>query len=58
MKHMAKKGKIAVKKWVLGAKSGDLGVEKNRIPNQTRKAKWCKMRVLFLKIDRVRIMKG
>ena len=28
MKHMAKKGKIAVKKWVLGAKSGFLGAGK------------------------------
>ena len=52
MKHMAKKGKIAVKKWVLGAKSGDLGVEKIRVGNQTRKAKWCKMHVLGLKTDK------
>ena len=29
MKYMVEKGKIAAKKWVLGAKSGDLGVEKN-----------------------------
>jgi len=43
MKHMAKKGKITVKKWVLGAKSGQFGVEKIRVGNQSRKAKWCKM---------------
>ncbi len=28
MKHMAKKGKIAIKKWGFGAKSGLLGLEK------------------------------
>ena len=58
MKHMAKKGKIAVKKWVLGAKSGDLGVEKIRVGNQTRKAKWCKMQVLGLKMDNPQDVKG
>ena len=52
MKHMAEKGKIAIKKWVLRAKSGDFGVEKIRVGNQTRKAKWCKMQVLGLKIDK------
>ena len=58
MKHMAEKGKIAIKKWVLGAKSGDFGVEKIRVGNQTRKAKWCKMQVLGLKIDKPQDMKG
>ena len=57
MKHMAEKGKIAAKKWVLGAKSGDLGVEKIRVGNQTRKAKWCKMQVTFLKADKAKGMK-
>ena len=58
MKYVALRGKIAIEKWVFRGKMGVFGLEKNRIPNQTRKAKWCKMRVLFLKIDRVRIMKG
>ena len=57
MKHMAKKGKIAVKKWGLGAKSGQFGVEKIRVGNQTRKAKWCKMQVTFLKTDKAKGMK-
>ena len=54
---MAEKGKIAAKKWVLGVKSGDLGVEKIRVGNQTRKAKWCKMQVTFLKTDKAKDMK-
>ena len=57
MKHMAEKGKIAAKKWVLGAKSGDFGVEKIRVGNQTRKAKWCKTQLTFLKIDKTKDMK-
>ena len=57
MKYMAEKGKIAAKKWVLGAKSGDLGVEKIRVGNQTRKAKWCKMQVTSLKTDKAKGMK-
>ena len=58
MKYMVEKGKIAAKKWVLGAKSGDLGVEKIRVGNQTRKAKWCKMQVLGLKMDNPQDVKG
>ena len=58
MKHMAKKGKIAVKKWGLGAKSGEFGVEKIRVGNQSRKAKWCKMQVSFLKTDKAKDVKG
>ena len=58
MKHMAKKGKIAVKKWGLGAKSGQFGVEKIRVGNQTRKAKWCKMQAIFLKIDKIKDVTG
>ena len=57
MKHMAKKGKIAVKKCGLGAKSGQFGVEKIRVGNQTRKAKWCKMQLTFLKTDKAKGMK-
>ena len=40
---MAEKGKIAIKKYVSGAKSVYLGVEKIRAYKQTRKAKWYKM---------------
>ena len=58
MKYMAKKGKIAAKKWVLGAKSGQFGVEKIWVGNQSRKAKWCKMWVFFLKIDKLKDVKG
>ena len=58
MKYVAGRGKMSIEKWVFRGKMGVLELEKNRIPNQTRKAKWCKMRVLFLKIDRVRSMKG
>ena len=57
MKHMAEKGKIAVKKWGLWVKSGEFGVEKIRVGNQTRKAKWCKMQVTFLKTDKTKDMK-
>jgi len=58
MKHMAKKGKIAIKKWGLGAKSGQFGVEKIRVGNQSRKAKWCKMQVFFPKTDKAKDVKG
>ena len=58
MKHMAKRGKIAVKKWVFGAKSGDFGGEKIRVGNQSRKAKWCKMQVFFPKTDKAEDVKS
>ena len=51
MKNMAKRGKMAIKKWGFRGKKCVIGVEKIRAGNQTRKAKWCKMQVLFLKID-------
>ena len=47
---MAKKGKIAVKKWVVG-------LEKIRAGNQNREAKWCKMQVLLLKTDKTKGVK-
>ena len=53
MKYMAHRGKMSVEKWVFRGKMGVIGVEKIRSSNQTRKAKWCKMRVLFLKMDKV-----
>ena len=46
---MAKKGKIAIKKWGFRGKKQVIGVEKLWVSNQTRKAKWCKMRVLISK---------
>ena len=52
MKHMAKKGKIVVKKWFSRSKRGYLGVKKMRVGDQSRKAKWCKMQVLFPKTDK------
>ena len=55
---MAKRGEMVVKKWVFRGKMGVFGLEINRTSNQTRKVKWYKMQVLFLKIDRVREVKG
>ena len=55
---MAEKGKMSTDKWVFRGKMGVIGVEKIRSSNQTRKAKWCKMRVLFLKMDKVRGVRG
>jgi len=52
MKHMAKKGKIVVKKWFFRSKRGYLGVKKMRVGDKSRKAKWCKMQVLFPKTDK------
>ena len=52
MKHMVKKAKIAVKKWNFRGKKGVSGSKKIWAGNQTRKAKWCKMQVLFLKTDK------
>ena len=54
MKHMAKKGKLATKKWGFRAKKRVIGVGKLRVGNQTRKAKWCKMQVICPKMDRKR----
>ena len=58
MKYVAHRGKMSTEKWVFRGKMGVIGVEKIRSSNQTRKVKWCKMQVLFLKIDRVRDVKG
>ena len=49
---MAKKGKTAIKKWGFRGLKGEIGLGKLRDGNQTRKAKWCKMQVLFLNIDK------
>ena len=51
MKNMAKRGKMVVKKWVFRGKKWVFGVEKIRFGNQSRKAKWYKMQVFFLKLN-------
>ena len=58
IKNMAEKGKMSTEKWVFRGKRGVFGLGRNRTSNQTRKVKWCKMQVLFLKTDRVRDVKG
>ena len=55
---MAKMGKIAIKKWGFRGKKRVIGFEKLRVGNQTRKAKWCKMQVLLLKIDKTKGTEG
>ena len=55
---MARRGKTTIKKWVFRGKMGVFELEKNRTSNQTRKAKWCKMQALFLKMDKARSVKG
>ena len=52
MKHMPGKGKTAIKKWGFRGLKGEIGLGKLRDGNQTRKAKWCKMQVFFLNIDK------
>ena len=54
MKYVAYRGKMSIEKWVFRGKMGVIGLEKFRSSNQTRKAKWCKMRVLFFKMDKAR----
>ena len=49
---MVGKGKIAVKKWRFRDKMWVIGLGKLRVGNHSRKAKWCKMQGLFLKIDK------
>ena len=58
MKSVAHRGKMPIEKWVFRGKMGVFELEKNRTSNQTRKVKWCKMQVLFLKTDSVRDVKG
>ena len=58
MKHMAERYEIVVKKWVFRGKKRVIGLEKIRGGDQSRKAKWCKMQVLFLKTDIARGMRG
>ena len=49
---------MAAKKWGLGAKKWVIGLGKLRAGNQIRKAKWCKMQVLFFKLDKTEDVKG
>ena len=58
MKNRAEKGEIVVKKWDFRGKKRVIGLEKIRVGDQTRKAKWCKMQALFLKIDKEKGAKG
>ena len=55
---MAKKGKMAAKKWGLVVKKWVIGLGKLLAGNQIRKAKWCKMQVLFSQIDKIRGVEG
>jgi len=41
--------KLPLKSGFLGSKRGYLGAKKMRVGDQSRKAKWCKMQVLFPK---------
>ena len=58
MKNRAEKGEIVVKKWDFRGKKRVIRLEKIRGGDQSRKAKWCKTQVLFLKTDKARGMKG
>ena len=55
---MAEKGKIVVKKSDFRGKKWGFGGWKIRADNQTRKAKWCKTRVFFLKDDKLEGVKN
>ena len=58
MKSVAHRGKMPIEKWVFRGKMGVIGVDKIQSSNQTRKLKWCKMQVLFLKTDKTKDTKG
>ena len=51
MKYMPKRGKMVVKKWGFRGKKWVFGVEKIRVGNQSRKAKWYKTQVFFLNLN-------
>ena len=55
---MANKGKMVAKKWGLVVKKWVIGLGKLRAGIQIRKAKWCKMQVLFSQIDKIRGVEG
>ena len=51
-------GEIGGKKWVSRCEKRVIGLEKFRADNQTRKAKWCKMPVVCLKMDNLKGVEG
>ena len=55
---MTKKSKTPIKKWGFRGRKWVNGLEKMRVGNQNRKAKWCKMQALSLKIDKTSGEKG
>ena len=54
IEKQAKKVKKSANKYKFHSKNGQIGLMKFRVYNQTRKAKWCKMQVLFSKIDKTK----
>ena len=54
IEKQAKKVKKSENKYKFHSKKGQIGLMKFRVYNQTRKAKWCKMQVLFSKIDKTK----
>ena len=50
----SKKGQKSANKYKFRSEKGQIGLMKFRVYNQTRKAKWCKMQVLFSKIDKIK----
>ena len=58
MKNMSEKGKIVVKKLDFRGKKWVIGLEKLWVGDQNRKAKWCKMQVIFLEIDKAKGAEG
>ena len=55
---MAKRGKMAIKKWGFRGKKCVIGVEKIRAGNQTRKAKWCRISYLIVSLFGTSYMGG
>ncbi len=51
IKNRVRKGKMGAKNLLFSSKKQVCGLQKLRPSNQTRKAKWCKMQVMFLKMD-------
>ena len=58
MKNVAEKGEIVVKKWFFRGKKRVIGLERIRGGDRSRKAKWCKMQILFFKTDKMQDVKG
>ena len=54
---MTEKGKMAIKKWDFSDQMRVFGSEKIASGRLNRKAKWCKMQVLFLKTDKLKDVK-